>query len=60
MSQKLPLSQNISIAVVGHTNTGKTTLIRTLMKTSIGEVGDSANVTKKVNLTFLKVSKQHL
>lgn len=39
--------QNIRIAVAGHVNTGKTTLIRTLMKTSVGEVGDSANVTKK-------------
>ncbi len=54
MSQKLPLSQNISIAVVGHTNTGKTTLIRTLMKTSIGEVGDSANVTKKGQSYFFE------
>lgn len=36
----------VSIAIAGHTNTGKTTLIRTLMKTTIGEVGDSANVTK--------------
>ncbi|MEK0189697.1 GTPase, partial [Microcoleus anatoxicus] len=54
MSPKLPLSQNISIAVVGHTNTGKTTLIRTLMKTSIGEVGDSANVTKKGQSYFFE------
>ncbi len=54
MSSKLPLSQNISIAVVGHTNTGKTTLIRTLMKTSIGEVGDSANVTKKGQSYFFE------
>ncbi|RAM52197.1 MAG: hypothetical protein C6Y22_07740 [Hapalosiphonaceae cyanobacterium JJU2] len=37
----------INIAVAGHTNTGKTTLIRTLMKTTIGEVSDSPNVTKR-------------
>lgn len=37
----------VSIAVAGHTNVGKTTLIRTLMRSSIGEVKDSANVTKK-------------
>ncbi|MDZ8053976.1 MAG: GTPase [Aulosira sp. ZfuVER01] len=36
----------ISIAIAGHTNTGKTTLIRTLMKSTIGEVSDSPNVTK--------------
>lgn len=36
----------VSIVIAGHTNTGKTTLIRTLMKTSIGEVDDRANVTK--------------
>jgi GTP-binding protein EngB required for normal cell division len=39
-------SKNIKIAIAGHTNTGKTTFIRTLMLSSVGEVGDSANVTK--------------
>ncbi|NET08205.1 MAG: GTPase/DUF3482 domain-containing protein [Symploca sp. SIO2B6] len=42
----------INIAVSGHTNTGKTTLIRTFMRTSIGEVGDSPNVTKKGEAYF--------
>jgi GTPase Era involved in 16S rRNA processing len=37
--------QKINIAVSGNTNVGKTTLIRTLMKASIGEVRDAANVT---------------
>ncbi len=40
-------SKKISIVIAGHTNIGKTTLIRTFMKTSVGEVGDCANVTKK-------------
>jgi GTP-binding protein EngB required for normal cell division len=53
-ARKIVRSQNISIAVVGHNNTGKTTLIRTLMKTNIGEVGDSANVTKKGQSYFFK------
>jgi GTP-binding protein EngB required for normal cell division len=53
-AQRNVRSQNISIAVVGHTNTGKTTLIRTLMKSSIGEVGDSANVTKKGGSYFFE------
>jgi predicted GTPase len=39
--------QKIKIAVAGHTNVGKTTLIRTLMKTSVGKVSDSPNVTKR-------------
>ncbi|MEG4815992.1 GTPase [Microcoleus sp. K5-D4] len=53
-AQRNVTSQNISIAVVGHNNTGKTTLIRTLMKSKIGEVGDSANVTKKGQPYFFK------
>lgn len=43
---------SIKIAIAGHTNTGKTTLIRTLMRTTIGEVGDAPNVTKKGKLYF--------
>lgn len=39
--------QKVNIALSGRTNAGKTTLIRTLMKTSIGEVSDSPNVTKR-------------
>ncbi|MGL4499122.1 MAG: GTPase [Planktothrix sp.] len=41
------MDRKINIAVAGHTNTGKTTLIRTLMKMSIGEVADSPNVSPK-------------
>lgn len=44
--------KKIRIAIAGHTNTGKTTLIRTLMKSSVGEVGDLPNVTKKGNAYF--------
>ncbi|MEA5569538.1 GTPase [Calothrix sp. UHCC 0171] len=38
--------KTINIAVAGHTNTGKTTLIRTLMKQTVGKIGDYANVTQ--------------
>ncbi|NEO56210.1 MAG: hypothetical protein F6K54_25905 [Okeania sp. SIO3B5] len=41
----------IKIAVTGHTNSGKTTLIRTLIKKEIGEIDDRANVTKDVKPT---------
>ncbi|RMD66122.1 DUF3482 domain-containing protein [Candidatus Pacearchaeota archaeon] len=40
-------NERIYIAVAGHTNVGKTTLIRTLMRSPVGEVGDRANVTQK-------------
>ncbi len=36
----------LKIAVVGHTNSGKTTLIRTLLRRPVGEVDDRANVTQ--------------
>ncbi|NJL91496.1 MAG: hypothetical protein HC916_18230 [Coleofasciculaceae cyanobacterium SM2_1_6] len=39
----------IKIALAGHTNIGKTTLIRTLIRSNVGEVGDIANLTKKGN-----------
>lgn len=39
-------NNDVIIAVAGHTNTGKTTLIRTLIREPIGEVKDEANVTK--------------
>ncbi|NEQ38473.1 MAG: hypothetical protein F6K40_20255 [Okeania sp. SIO3I5] len=45
---KIPKSELIKIAVTGHTNTGKTTMIQTLMKQEIGEIDDRANVTKDV------------
>lgn len=36
----------ISIAIAGHANTGKTTLLRCLIKNRIGEVADKSGVTK--------------
>jgi len=35
-----------TLAVAGHTNTGKTTLIRTLLRKPVGEVDDRQNVTQ--------------
>ncbi|MDF0678641.1 MAG: GTPase domain-containing protein [Nitrosomonas sp.] len=44
--QEAPL---LEIAVVGHTNTGKTSLIRTLLRsTSFGRVDDAAGTTRHV------------
>ena len=37
----------INIAIAGHTNVGKTTIIRTLMKASVGDVRDSPNVSQR-------------
>ena len=42
----------IKIVVAGRNNIGKTTLIRTLMRTTVGEVGDSPNVTKVGKLYY--------
>ncbi|MFW6359873.1 MAG: GTPase, partial [Chroococcales cyanobacterium] len=42
----------IQIAVAGHTNVGKTTLIRTFTRQPVGEVGDLANVTQIGELYF--------
>ena len=38
--------QTINIAVAGHTNTGKTATISTLIRADAGEIADRANVTK--------------
>ncbi len=49
----------ISIALTGHTNTGKTTLLRCLIKQRIGTVEDRANVTtttKSVTHTGLQAN----
>jgi hypothetical protein len=36
----------ISIGLVSHTNAGKTTLARTLLRRDIGEIADRAHVTE--------------
>ena len=41
-----PQDKVVRIVVAGHTNVGKTTLIRTLIKAAIGVVADRANVTQ--------------
>jgi GTPase SAR1 family protein len=37
---------SVSLSVAAHTNVGKTTLVRTLLKRDIGEVADRAHVTE--------------
>ena len=39
------------IAIAGHTNTGKTTLLRTLTKRPFGEIRDEPNTTKEADPT---------
>lgn len=47
------------IAVVGHTNTGKTSLIRTLLRNSeFGQVQDSAGTTRHVEAAQLAINGQ--
>ena len=46
----------IKIAVVGHTNTGKTSLLRTLTRdTAFGEVADSPGTTRHVEGARLRL-----
>ncbi len=40
----------VVIALAGHTNSGKTTLIRTLTKSNFGQIDDSANTTKRAKV----------
>ena len=50
MSNQTALSTNadtINLSLVSHTNVGKTTLMRTLMRRDIGEVADRAHVTEQ-------------
>ena len=49
MRQKLMNKNTLSVAVVGHANAGKTSLIRTLLRNSeFGEVADQAGTTRHV------------
>jgi uncharacterized protein DUF3482/50S ribosome-binding GTPase len=41
------MSESIEITLVSHTNVGKTTLVRTLLRRDIGEVADRAHVTER-------------
>jgi tRNA U34 5-carboxymethylaminomethyl modifying GTPase MnmE/TrmE len=51
----------LSVAVVGHTNTGKTSLLRTLLRdVTFGEVSDRPATTRDVSGTVLLVSGEPL
>src|SRR4051812_47142979 len=39
------MAETIELSLVSHTNSGKTTLARTLLGTTVGEVRDEAHVT---------------
>ena len=55
MSDSIPQSV-LKVAVVGHTNTGKTSLMRTLTQdVSFGEVSDHPGTTRHVEGTALLV-----
>jgi small GTP-binding protein len=50
---------SISLLVVGHANTGKTSLIRTLLrKQDFGEVSDRAGTTRHVESVKIKIGQQ--
>ncbi|HYI86044.1 MAG TPA: DUF3482 domain-containing protein [Burkholderiales bacterium] len=41
----LPANATVTLSLVSHTNVGKTTLMRTLIRSDVGEVADRAHVT---------------
>jgi GTP-binding protein EngB required for normal cell division len=44
----------LKLAVVGHTNTGKTSLVRTLLRSrEFGQVADRAGTTRQVTVTSI-------
>ena len=50
----------LSVAVVGHANTGKTSLIRTLLRdASFGEIADKAGTTRHVEGAEIRVDDNH-
>ena len=54
-----PVTLPLTLAVVGHTNTGKTSLLRTLLRdTWFGEVSDSAGTTRHVEAAQLMLHGQ--
>lgn len=60
-SSALRTEAAVKIAVVGHANTGKTSLIRTLLRDSkFGEVADFAGTTRHVEAAELRVQGEQL
>ena len=52
------MSGRINVSLLSHTNVGKTTLARTLLREDIGEVGDRAHVTEVAESHLLVESQQ--
>ncbi|MCU0940031.1 MAG: GTPase domain-containing protein, partial [Burkholderiaceae bacterium] len=44
---------SISLSLISHTNVGKTTLARTLLRRDVGEVRDAAHVTETADRFLL-------
>ena len=55
------MTQALKLAVVGHTNTGKTSLMRTLLRdTHFGEVKDEAGTTRHVEQATIRLNHTNL
>lgn len=52
-------TSTIALGLVSHTNAGKTTLARTLLRRDIGEIGDRAHVTEVAERHLLIESSAH-
>ncbi|HEY6483421.1 MAG TPA: GTPase [Steroidobacteraceae bacterium] len=56
--QDAPIAGRVDVSLLSHTNVGKTTLARTLLREDIGEVGDRAHVTEVAESHVLIESAQ--
>jgi len=52
------LNETVSLSLISHTNVGKTTLARTLLRRDVGEVRDAAHVTGTSDTYLLVASPQ--
>lgn len=58
-SKNPPITEPLTLAIVGHTNTGKTSLIRTLLRDSkFGEIADAAGTTRHVEAASIMMQNQ--
>lgn len=61
IARKSPASDSLQVAIVGHTNTGKTSLIRTLLRDeNFGEIEDASGTTRSVERTAIYADEKEV
>ena len=55
------MAQDVTLSLISHTNVGKTTLARTLLRRDVGEVLDQAHVTEEAeSFTLIEAGDDRL